>query len=532
MKNYFQIVKLMFTVDKKLLGKCMLVIILLLGLESAIPIYMEWMIDQVAAYKDILAFAGYVAVFIAASLGLCMLNALRTKLYEQLGRHILWKTREKIYRVLWNSNYDAFVRDNKEKLKFILSTESFTVYAVTTIYTVGIIIDVITIILFMIFSFIINSVVAIALLFSIAVTSVLSAISRREMLQDYQAYEDAKEADVICNHEAVDMTELIRTNGLSSYYLRRNEESINSFFAISMRANTTDSFWMTSEQSLCCVIFVLIAGVLVLTNSTGGQLVTILFITNYLLQQSQSLQRQVQVLIKNLPSFNKVMEVINIPLETGTPIEKIHSIVFNAVSLKYANGRDVFNNLSFCLETGDHALIEGVNGSGKSSILKMIVGLLSPTEGAIEVNGKSLNDYDHTELYKEICYISQDELFLNETVEDYLRIITHTDVTDDDISSLREKMHLSPEIDRITDNGTHLSGGEKKKLLLLKCMLRSTASVIILDEIDSGLDNETKELLHDIQEDILGDPSKIVIKISHIDTDRRGFNKITLNEQN
>ena len=107
-----------------------------------------------------------------------------------------------------------------------------------------------------------------------------------------------------------------------------------------------------------------------------------------------------------------------------------------------------------------------------------------------------------------------------------MRIIAHTDITDDHISTLREKMHLSPEIDNITDNGIHLSGGEKKKLLLIKCMLRSTASVIIWDEIDAGLDNETKMLLRDIEEDILNDPAKIVIKISHIDTNRNGFNKV------
>lgn len=526
MKSYFQIAKLMFTADKKLLGRCLLVVAIVLGLESVIPIYMEWMIDQTEVRKSVSLFAGYVVIFIAAYLAVCILSAVRTGLYDRLGQYIMWRTREKIYHVLWSSDYSTFVRDNREKLKFVLSTETFNVYVITTVYTVGIVIDLFTVFLFLALSFYINPVVAVVLLLSILATFALSFHSGKKRLLNFDKYENAKEEDVIMNHETVDMTEVIRTNGLASYYLKRNKDSLNRFFEVAMKADTTDAFWMELDNAIHYIVFIMVAGVLVLTGSTGGQLVAALFIANYVLQRSQSLQRQVQVLIKNLPSFNKVMEVMEIPVKSGVSVGKISSIVFHAVSLKYPNGRDVFSNLSFCLKTGDHVLVEGVNGSGKSSVLRMIVGLLSPTEGTIAINGRNYIDYDQGELYKEICYISQDELFLNETVEDYLRIISHADVTEDYITDLREKMHFSAEIDRITDNGMHLSGGEKKKLLLLKCMLRSSVSVIILDEIDSGLDNETKELLCDIERDILSDPTKIVIKISHIQKDRHGFNKI------
>lgn len=139
MGSYFKIVKLMFTADRKLLSRCLFVVILILGLEFIIPIYMEWMIDQTEIRKNAYFFVWCLAVFIGAYLGLCILNALRTELYERLGRHVMWKTREKIYHVLWSSDYAAFVRDNREKLKFVLSTETFNVYAITTIYTVGII---------------------------------------------------------------------------------------------------------------------------------------------------------------------------------------------------------------------------------------------------------------------------------------------------------------------------------------------------------------------------------------------------------
>lgn len=270
MGSYFQIAGLMFAADKKLLARCLLAVMLILGLESVIPVYMEWMIDQTEIRKSIPFFAGCVAVFIAAYLGLCILNAFRTGLYERLGRYILWETREKIYRVLWGSDYSAFVRDNREKLKFVLSTETFNVYVITTIYTVGIITDLFTVVLFLVLAFFINPMVAVVLLLAILAAFALSFHSGKQRLLDFEKFENAREADTIVNHETVDMTEVIRTNGLMSYYLKRNEESLNRFSDVAMKANKTDAFWMELDRAVHYIVFIMVAGVLILTGSTGG----------------------------------------------------------------------------------------------------------------------------------------------------------------------------------------------------------------------------------------------------------------------
>ena len=270
MKNYFQVVKLMFTVDKKLLSKCIFVILLLLGLESALPFYMEWMIDRTEVQKSVLFFVGYVAIFVVAYFVICMLGALRTELYDCVGRHILWKTREKIYQVLWESDYSSFVRDNKEKLKFILTTETYKIYAVSTVYTVGIVIDLFTGVVFLAFSFYIDPVIAAVLLLSILVTTLLSLYSKKAMLLDYEQVDNEHEANSIVNYETVDMTEITRTNGLMSYYIKRNEKSLDQFTGVSMKANKREIFWLGLDQALNHIVYVMVAGVLILTGSTGG----------------------------------------------------------------------------------------------------------------------------------------------------------------------------------------------------------------------------------------------------------------------
>nr|WP_296838532.1 hypothetical protein [Butyrivibrio sp.] len=94
------------------------------------------------------------------------------------------------------------------------------------------------------------------------------------------------------------------------------------------------------------------------------------------------------------------------------------------------------------------------------------------------------------------------------------------------METIRMKLKLNPDIDVIEENGATLSGGEKKKLFMMKCMMESNASLVILDEIDAGLDVETKALLKNLEKELLSDPTKIVIKISHIDSDEAGFDQI------
>ena len=132
----------------------------------------------------------------------------------------------------------------------------------------------------MAFSFFIDPVVAAVLLLSILVTTLLSLYSKKAMLLDYEQVDNAHEANSIVNYETVDMTEITRTNGLMSYYIKRNEKSLDQFTGVSMKANKREIFWLGLDQALNYIVYVMVAGVLILTGSTGGQLVTALFIAN------------------------------------------------------------------------------------------------------------------------------------------------------------------------------------------------------------------------------------------------------------
>ena len=146
---------------------------------------------------------------------------------------------------------------------------------------------------------------------------------------------------------------------------------------------------------------------------------------------------------------------------------------------------------------------------------------------------KNINiEHDYTQTEKEFTFLSlilsrkkniTKEFLIGvyasqQSEKDYLK--------DDDIAKMREKVKFTSEIETIEENGATLSGGEKKKLFMLKWLMNPSCSLVVLDEIDAGLDDETKTILKELENELLEDKQKIVMKISHIDTDNTGYDQV------
>ncbi len=527
MKNYLNTVRLIFGAGEKILFQCICVVLLLIAFELAVPLFMQYMINQVESNQNLTEFLLLLGCFVLMYLALCILNGKRAELYQYVGKNILWGTRKKVYDVLWKSDYTKYIANDKDRLRFVLSTETYLAFAITTVYTFNLFINMIIVAMLLGLAFYMNLYVGIVLFAAFLLTLFFSFFSGKRMMDSYARFDDEKEKDLQYCNENVDMIEVVRTNGLMEYYLEKNRKNLDQFIVSSAESERTEAFWSSVQNAIHGVIYVIASGILILSPGFGGgQLVMLLYITNYLLEASQQFQKQLQVIIKNLPVFDKLAQVMETPLNQGKHMEEIEQIEFQNVTLMFNDNRRVLDHLSFEIHKGDHVILEGENGSGKSTILKLITGLLEPTDGSILLNGKDISDYDKSLLYRQICYVSQDELILNETVEKYLSIITHKTIGSELMKQLRERVRLTSEIDQITDNGVSLSGGEKKKLLILKTLLSTEQNIIILDDIDAGLDIQTRTVLKEIEKEIAENPEKTLIKISHIDREHEGFNKV------
>jgi iron complex transport system ATP-binding protein len=179
-------------------------------------------------------------------------------------------------------------------------------------------------------------------------------------------------------------------------------------------------------------------------------------------------------------------------------------IQVDSVSFSY-RGKEVLHDITLDLKKGEIASLLGPNGSGKTTFLKILLGLLTPQKGTIRFEDRPLKEYPRNELAKRIAYVPQvhREAFAY-TVEDVVlmgRMPYHTifSTYSDLDRSIAEASMLRLDILRLKDRPyTEISGGERQLSLIARSIAQG-ANVFIMDEPVNGLDYGNQiRLLKDI----------------------------------
>ena len=179
-----------------------------------------------------------------------------------------------------------------------------------------------------------------------------------------------------------------------------------------------------------------------------------------------------------------------------------------------------FSNLSLQVRPGEHVVITGENGSGKSTILKLLLRLIRPTSGDAYVNGKWYSQMTTQEVRSNFGYVPQNSVLFNRSVMDNIRYGNENKVSEDEVARWVESLGLAPEFAHLEGgihgsagkNGSNLSGGQRQLVMALRLLLRNP-SVLVMDEPTASLDSDTKQLLMRMIE-AMADKS-ILIMVSH-----------------
>ena len=193
----------------------------------------------------------------------------------------------------------------------------------------------------------------------------------------------------------------------------------------------------------------------------------------------------------------------------------IGNIEFKNVSFSYPTKPDqlILNNLSFVINAGQKVGLVGLSGSGKSSIIQLIVRFYDVNKGEILIDGKNIQDYNLYELRKKIGLVSQEpSIFKRKVYENIL--YGDLDAKKEKVLEMAQRAHINYLIKRDNnEKDTPLSGGEKQRVAIARAFLKEP-SIILLDEATSAMDIETeKEVIKNINENLIR--NKTCINVSH-----------------
>lgn len=225
----------------------------------------------------------------------------------------------------------------------------------------------------------------------------------------------------------------------------------------------------------------------------------------------------------NKVTYKRFEEFIGAPedknLECGKVMTELQgNIEFRDVSFEYGQVK-ILNNLSFKITRGTSVAIVGLSGGGKSTLIKLIVGLLKKDSGKLLLDGKDIDSIHLNSYYDHISYLSQETPIFDATIRD--NIVFDKDIlSDEELYEILEKVHLKDKVLQLPDRldtlvgekGLKLSGGERQRLAFAR-VIAQKKNVLILDEPVSALDNITEQSL---METILNEfKDKTILIIAH-----------------
>jgi ATP-binding cassette subfamily B protein len=546
MKKYNVKNSVMNTAKKnKIYIACLLLLVAAATVSNVVPpLLMKQLIDYNFTLKTddnlILTALIYIGVIFASG----VVNFLKEAVLTVLGQNITKDIRIMMVEKLEKVNASYFSKNESGQIASRLLNDVDAVSSMFTSGIAGMVIDLFKIIGVLISVFYLSISLGIISVVLLPAIYIITRFFQKKMLA--AQIENRKQLGEVNNHIAESFKNIFMIKSFSkeSYMEEKYGLILENNYETLEKVNFYDSIFSPIIRIIRAVLIAFVAvmsskeldylGISVGMAAASIDLISSLFTpVENLGMELQSIQKSLSG-VKRVDEFLGEEEDIKETKETFNLDLNSIDIKFNNVSFAYEKGKEVLKDISIQINTSEKVTFTGRTGVGKSTLFKLIVGLLRPTEGSITINGTDVFQIPNKDKRKIFGYVEQNFHMIKGTVADQVSL-GDCNITMDQIKNTLNMVGLLEYVegfehgcDTIVQNDNIFSQGQRQLLSIARALVNNPP-VLILDEITANLDQITEEKIVSVIE--RAGENRTILTISHRLSSMASADKIVILEK-
>jgi ATP-binding cassette subfamily B multidrug efflux pump len=254
-----------------------------------------------------------------------------------------------------------------------------------------------------------------------------------------------------------------------------------------------------------------------------------------ILQNSMASAERIFLILDSTESLPQSVLAVETGTTSGSKTQtqtlgKISEVSLKNVFFAYVKGETVLKNVSFSITAGEILAIVGPTGSGKTTIINLIIRFYDPTSGQVLVNGMDIKRIYSPHVRAKMALVMQDPFLFSETIRNNITL-GNSDISRTALQQIIERSNCKPFIDRLpagldtvlSEGGASISSGERQLLSIARAFARNP-DLIILDEATSYIDSETEQKIQEALFNLMENRTSIIV--AHRLSTARGADKI------
>ena len=495
--------------------------------ELFMPSLLSYMIDDIAPTRDVGMMFIFGGIMILSAFIMLICNVVANRMASKVASRITEQLRHDSFEKTLNLSCEQMDRITAPTLVSRLTSDTYNVnQMLISVQRIGVRAPILVVGGVIVTFFLDRALTSVLLAIMPVVFVIIFLISRRG-IRLYTKVQESTDRLVLGMQEYLNGVRVIKALSKTEYetekFGRINEELMQSDVkAGKNNALSGPILQLFLNYGLTAVI--ILGAVLVSRGaSQPGSIIAFLSYFTIILNALMMVNRVFMQLSKGLASVNRINSLLaentekNFPEKENTNTEySEYKIRFDNVSFSYLKVKNNVENISFALRPGESLGIIGATGSGKTTVVSLLLRFYNPDSGKILIDGRDIGEIPPEELYAKIGVAMQSDFLMADTIRE--NIAFGRELTDDELLFAAKNAMAAEFIMAKTDGlmeqlnvkGANVSGGQKQRILISRA-LAGKPEILILDDSSGGLDYKTDALLRQNLAENYADATRVVV---------------------